>query len=85
MTLKERIADMQEELIPQLPDEALQTLQETTQELVQQGLSETAVGKGDPAPGFDLPVSAGDKRDNWNLSLALETGPVVLSFYRGGW
>lgn len=86
MTLKDRIEEMQEELIPELPDDVLKTLQDTTEELVETGISESAVGTGDPAPAIDLPYSTGNgTADRWSLQQALNEGPVVMSFYRGGW
>lgn len=43
---------------------------------------EKAVGAGDEAPGFSLP----DVRGNpVSLSGLLQYGPVVVTFYRGGW
>lgn len=37
---------------------------------------------GDKAPDFSLPNANGEKR---TLSEMLKNGPVILSFYRGGW
>lgn len=86
MALKDRINELQEELIPQVPDDALEKLQSMTQDLIQAGISDSAVGPGDPAPAIDLPYSSGNgTSDRWSLQEALQDGPVVLSFYRGGW
>ena len=40
------------------------------------------VGVGREAPDFELPDQQGHP---WCLSGELETGPVVLIFYRGDW
>lgn len=40
------------------------------------------IGVGDTAPDFVLPNAHNEAR---RLSTMLEQGPVVLSFYRGGW
>jgi peroxiredoxin len=41
-----------------------------------------ALQEGETAPDFDLPSTAGD---TVRLSERLHDGPVVLTFYRGGW
>ena len=41
-----------------------------------------AVGTGDEAPDFSLPDVHGNRI---SLSALLQHGPVVLTFYRGGW
>ncbi len=43
---------------------------------------DTALRAGDRAPDFELPVAGGG---TFRLSDALERGPVVLTWYRGGW
>jgi peroxiredoxin len=61
--------------------ERLQANAQTISDLVARGLSASALIKGDVAPDFALP-------DTHGHVLALKTpdrGPVVISFYRGGW
>ena len=41
-----------------------------------------AVSTGDIATDFSLPNAHGEQRNLYEL---LDNGPVVLSFYRGGW
>ncbi len=43
---------------------------------------ETSVNIGDKAPDFELPNADGKVRKLYEM---LKAGPVVLSFYRGGW
>jgi len=43
---------------------------------------EKAVGTGDDAPGFSLPDVRGNRV---SLPDLLQRGPVVVTFYRGGW
>lgn len=50
--------------------------------LADSGLAERALGEGDTAPDFELPNAVGEPV---RLSDLLETGPVILSFYRGQW
>ena len=45
-------------------------------------IAENAINVGDIAPDFTLPNATGDPV---TLYEALDSGPVVLSFYRGGW
>ncbi|MFQ6394340.1 peroxiredoxin-like family protein [Nocardia sp. KC 131] len=45
-------------------------------------LGQKSVNLGATAPDFTLPDATGAK---FTLSTALRAGPVVLSFYRGGW
>lgn len=46
------------------------------------GILDTALKAGDRVPDFALPDARGGMVQ---LSTALASGPVVLSFYRGGW
>lgn len=80
--LSKRIEELQQEMIPQIPDDVLETLQSTTEDLVASGIAEQALGKGDRIPKFQLTSATGVELDVQSL---LEDGPLVLSFYRGGW
>ncbi|MEM8757099.1 MAG: peroxiredoxin-like family protein [Planctomycetota bacterium] len=46
------------------------------------GLTDSALNTGDPAPRFELPDAAGGTT---TLETMLADGPVVVTFYRGGW
>jgi outer membrane murein-binding lipoprotein Lpp len=46
------------------------------------GVMETALNVGDTAPDFTLPNATGEYVQ---LSTLLHKGPVILSWYRGGW
>jgi len=65
-----------------IPEEKRDVMQDATERLRQSGLVERAVGAGDTAPDFTLPDADGN---DVTLSERLKDGPVVLSFYRGGW
>lgn len=82
MTLRDeldRLRDQQRETTPpgilDVTDKAIQFVARTV-------LSMDAIREGDRAPGFELPSVQGR-----TVSLAdkLEEGPVILSFFRGGW
>lgn len=49
---------------------------------IAQGVDETSLKPGVAAPGFELPDAKGNAVA---LSPLLAQGPVVLTFYRGGW
>ncbi|MEM6621880.1 MAG: peroxiredoxin-like family protein [Pseudomonadota bacterium] len=52
------------------------------EELMAANAGSSAPKAGDPAPAFALPDATGNAR---TLAGYLTDGPVVLSFYRGGW
>ena len=60
-----------------IPDSALEVMDAAT---AGTAIDELAVGE--TAPDFTLPNATGEPV---TLSTALEDGPVILSFYRGGW
>jgi peroxiredoxin len=62
--------------------ERLQANAETIAGLVASGLRESALKEGDVAPEFALPDARGQVIA---LKALLDRGPVVISFYRGGW
>lgn len=80
--LEEKMARAKEQAADQLPDHALEVSGAHTEELVQEGLAERAVGVGDRAPEFRLPSTEGGEL---SLSELRGRGPVILSFYRGRW
>ena len=57
-------------------------LEGSVAELVQTGLVRQALKAGERAPLFRLRSNTGDFV---SLSEALDRGPVVVSFFRGGW
>jgi len=82
MSLRSDIQHMQAELMPQIPSNILEMMQDTTRELKASGLADLAINVGDVAPDFTLSeVGDGQVR----LSDVLVNGPVVVNFYRGGW
>ena len=65
-----------------IPAEKLSVMDQDTRVLQASGLVDKALKAGDIAPDFTLADAAG--HDVHLQSLLLE-GPVVLTFYRGGW
>ena len=64
------------------PEEMKQVFAEGLRQIASSGVLETALTKGDKAPDFELLNAKGQMV---RLSDLLKTGPVVLSWYRGGW
>jgi len=82
MSLKQMIADLQAETLPNVPQEVLQTMMQATNELISTGIAVKAVQAGEQAPEFTLPNTRGE---SVSLPSLLKKGPVVLNFYRGAW
>ncbi|WP_043484825.1 peroxiredoxin-like family protein [Geothrix fermentans] len=57
-------------------------LAKATEDLMRSGQAERAVHRGQKAPDFTLPDAKGQVV---RLSGLLKKGPVILTFYRGGW
>ncbi|MDX8411739.1 MAG: peroxiredoxin-like family protein [Mariprofundaceae bacterium] len=82
MSLKEEIQSLQDQMLPQIPEPALQAMAAATEKLMQSGIAERAIKAGEPAPGFRLEDTSGEVI---SLSGLLDKGPVVLNFFRGAW
>lgn len=66
----------------QAPAEALEVMGRVIGQLAASGQAEKALGVGDRLPETLLPNPTGDMV---NVNALLVHGPLVLSFYRGGW
>jgi peroxiredoxin len=82
MTLLQAIENFQKEMIPNIPKDVLQTLQRTSAKLMAKGLEDNALEQGDTIPAFSLPDATGTQISSDQI---LKDGPMVISFYRGGW
>jgi len=82
MSLADEIQSLQEEMIPNIPKEALAVILQKTEELVVSRLSDQSLKTGDTAPPFSLPDDKGVIQKSETL---LSGGPLIISFYRGGW
>ncbi len=63
-------------------DEMKQVFEDGLKKVASSGVLESALSKGDKAPDFELPNAKGQMV---SLSKLLKSGPVVLTWYRGGW
>jgi peroxiredoxin len=81
-TLASELAAFAAALRDQAPPAVLEAIERSTELLVQSGLTERALRRGDRAPDFMLHDAVGDLVDSRRLR---SRGPVVLCFYRGAW
>ncbi|HKD09401.1 MAG TPA: peroxiredoxin-like family protein [Bryobacteraceae bacterium] len=80
-TTKE-LEELSQEVRSTASPERLRANAQTISDLVASGLSASALREGDVAPDFALPDTHGHVLA---LKTLLDRGPVVVSFYRGGW
>jgi len=82
MTLKDELDQQLAKFKQRASAELIETIQDGVDELIENGIASRAVGEGNTAPDFNLPNVHGKPVA---LSALLARGPVVLTFYRGGW
>lgn len=81
-TLTEQLEAVQKGAAERVPADALDTMAKATQDLKDSGIEGKALQTGEAAPDFTLRNHLNEDRQ---LSRMLESGPLVVSFYRGGW
>lgn len=79
--LLEEIKQYQSEFRQKAPAEKQRLMAEATAELAASGVAK-GLGIGDTIPNFTLPDVSGEPVA---IKTLLEQGPVILTFYRGGW
>lgn len=83
MTLQDKLDAFKVEFeTNQAPPAAVEAFHRSTQELIDAGVADRALGVGDSAPGFVLSDADGNEVSS---SVLLGKGPLVLTFYRGFW
>ena len=82
MTLQAKLDAFKVQFESQVPQAAVAAMHRATDELIATGQTERAIKVGDVAPSFSLPDAVGN---TVTLSDLLAQGPVVVTFYRGGW
>lgn len=82
MSLKEELSTLKAENLTQIPIDVQKIMFADLEKLGASGLIETAPKAGEKLKDFILPNHLGEKR---SLSELREKGPVVVTFYRGGW
>jgi peroxiredoxin len=81
-TLKDRITEFTSGVAKHAPPEVLAGLGVEIKKLAESGIARQALQIGAKAPDFTLPDAHGKPVA---LSALLGKGPVVVTFYRGGW
>ncbi len=81
-SLQETINQQVSSFRANVSEEIQAVMAEKTAELQAQHLAEKALKVGDRVPDFELPDATGK---TVKLSELLQSGAVIISFYRGGW
>jgi hypothetical protein len=81
-TLRDRIAEFMQNMAKHAPPEVVTTLAAEIRKLAESGIANRTIAVGARAPDFSLPDARGGKV---SLSTLVQTGPTVVTFYRGGW
>jgi peroxiredoxin len=82
MSLDDELAKAREASKERIPEPVRVVMAKARDDLKASGIAGRALKPGAKAPTFRLPNAAGRQVD---LAALLEKGPVVISFYRGGW
>lgn len=82
MTLNEELANLKQERMALMPEENKKLLRAQMEKLMQTDLADKSLKVGDQAPAFTLQNAVGKSVSSAEL---LKNGPLVISFYRGGW
>ncbi|WP_320416312.1 hypothetical protein [Candidatus Entotheonella palauensis] len=82
MSLKEQLDAQRAKSRERIPAETRVLMDQGTESLRQSGIVDRGLKVGDTLPDFTLPNATGHPVDSADL---LAKGPLVVSFYRGGW
>jgi hypothetical protein len=82
MTLREQLDAQRAQSRERMPAELRALMDQGTEALRQSGVVDQSLNVGDVIPAFTLPNATGHMVRSADL---LAQGPVVVSFYRGGW
>ena len=82
MSLKAQLDFQRTQSRERIPAETRTLMDEATAALRQSGLVDRSLQVGDTMPAFTLPNATGRLVNSAEL---LANGPLVVSFYRGGW
>ncbi len=82
LDLRQQLEQLNAELMRSVPDEVVAIMRQASEQLINSGTVGLALQEGALAPDFTLPNAAGRP---YHLADGLASGPVVVTFYRGGW
>ncbi|NET11196.1 MAG: AhpC/TSA family protein [Symploca sp. SIO2B6] len=80
--LTDAIAQFKEQFRQSQPEPVKTTMAKATQDLIASGIMDQVLKVGETLPTITLPNATGQQVSIQDL---LQSGPVVISFYRGGW
>jgi peroxiredoxin len=80
--VRKELDEFRENALKKTSPERLRAYEQGIDEVRKSGVTEKALKVGDKAPDFELPNAAGKKI---KLSDLTARGPVVITWYRGGW
>jgi thiol-disulfide isomerase/thioredoxin len=82
MSLKEQLAEYRAGWYKRVPPERQAIMQRHIDQLRRGAIAHTMLKVGDRAPAVVLKNANGETVD---VSMLLKDGPVIVTFYRGGW
>lgn len=82
MSLTEQITEFKAGFVKNVPEEIQSIMGKATEELSLSGIVDKAPKVTEKLPSFNLNNQKGEQQ---NLEALLENGPLVVTFYRGGW
>ena len=82
MSLKEELEKFLAQFQKDVPEEVRTLITTESERLAESGIADKSLKVGDKAPAFSLSNGAGKTVSSNDL---LSKGPLVVSFYRGGW
>jgi len=80
--LNATLESISESTAEKIPDEAMEAMHRATQDLVDSGQADRAIGVDDRMPRFEATTAAGRAVTSDEL---LGPGPLILTFFRGHW
>ena len=80
--VRKELEEFREKSSKNAPPERIRSYEQGIEEVRKSGVTDKALKVGDRAPDFELPDASGKKV---KLSELLARGPVVVTWYRGGW
>lgn len=81
-SVQKQLDQFASEFAKKVPDEVREAMDNAGRDVTEIFSQQAVVGVGDTAPNFLLPDATGKQVE---LQTLLREGPVVLTFYRGGW
>jgi len=82
MSLQEELDGFKQGFCANAPIDVQKKMEAATQVLADSGMLSKAIGTGNTLPEFNLPNHLGDTVNSFDL---LTQGPLIITFYRGGW